>query len=233
MAITRQSTELERGVERQIVLQVGPLAGVDVRPSRLFVWYGSERTETERIVSSTGRRACCAGRGRGGTCSCPASRCRTSATRRSPSPWPRAPGTVACATPWWARRLNRRPDPGRPRAGSSPSASLPATPIAESSCAPRGTPRRRARVACADSACDRRRAPCLGYHHGSSGEGPGRRWGAIWSISRLGAEVAALAAPEQVEPYWVYERRAGATVCSCPAPSRSRSSPSSRPASWC
>ena len=51
MALTRQSTELERGVERQIVLQVGPLVGIDVRPSRLFVWYGSQRAGTERIVS--------------------------------------------------------------------------------------------------------------------------------------------------------------------------------------
>jgi hypothetical protein len=50
MALTRQSTELERGVERQIVLQVGPLVGIDVRPSRLFVWYGA-RSDTERIVS--------------------------------------------------------------------------------------------------------------------------------------------------------------------------------------
>jgi len=51
MAIVRQSTELEQGVERQIVLQVGPLAGVDVRPSRLFLWYGEERSGAERIVS--------------------------------------------------------------------------------------------------------------------------------------------------------------------------------------
>ena len=51
MALTRQSTELERGVERQIVLQVGPLVGIDVRPSRLFVWVGGERTDSERIVS--------------------------------------------------------------------------------------------------------------------------------------------------------------------------------------
>jgi hypothetical protein len=50
MALTRQSTELERGVERQIVVQVGPLVGIDVRPSRVFMWYG-ERTDTERIVS--------------------------------------------------------------------------------------------------------------------------------------------------------------------------------------
>jgi hypothetical protein len=51
MAIMRQSTELERGVERQIVLQVGPLVGIDVRPSRLFVWYGGARGTKERIVS--------------------------------------------------------------------------------------------------------------------------------------------------------------------------------------
>ena len=51
MAITRQSQELERGVERQIVLQVGPLVGIDVRPSRMFVWYGSQRAGMERIVS--------------------------------------------------------------------------------------------------------------------------------------------------------------------------------------
>ena len=51
MALTRQSTELERGVERQLVLQVGPLVGIDVRPSRLSVWYGGERADTERIVS--------------------------------------------------------------------------------------------------------------------------------------------------------------------------------------
>jgi hypothetical protein len=51
MAITRQSRELERGVERQIVLQVGPLVGIDVRPSRMFVWYGSQRAGMERIVS--------------------------------------------------------------------------------------------------------------------------------------------------------------------------------------
>jgi len=51
MALTRQSTELERGVERQIILQVGPLVGIDVRPSRLFVWYGNARGAQERIVS--------------------------------------------------------------------------------------------------------------------------------------------------------------------------------------
>ncbi len=51
MALTRQSTELERGVERQVVLQIGPLVGIDVRPSRMFVWYGSERGDMERIVS--------------------------------------------------------------------------------------------------------------------------------------------------------------------------------------
>ena len=51
MAIVRQSNELEQGVERQIVLQFGPLVGVDLRPSRLFMWAGTERAGTQRIVS--------------------------------------------------------------------------------------------------------------------------------------------------------------------------------------
>ena len=51
MARIEQSQALERGVERQVVLQVGPLLGLDLRPSRLFFWYGADRTEGERIVS--------------------------------------------------------------------------------------------------------------------------------------------------------------------------------------
>lgn len=46
-----QSAAIERGVERQVVLQLGPLLGLDVRPSRLFFWYGPDRTAGERIVS--------------------------------------------------------------------------------------------------------------------------------------------------------------------------------------
>jgi hypothetical protein len=51
MARIEQSQALERGVERQVVLQVGPLLGLDLRPSRLFFWYGAERGRGERIVS--------------------------------------------------------------------------------------------------------------------------------------------------------------------------------------
>jgi hypothetical protein len=47
----QQSQALERGVERQVVLQVGPFAGLDLRPSRLFFWYGADRGAGERIVS--------------------------------------------------------------------------------------------------------------------------------------------------------------------------------------
>ncbi len=32
-------------------MQLGPLGGFDVRPTRLFVWAGSERATRERIVS--------------------------------------------------------------------------------------------------------------------------------------------------------------------------------------
>jgi hypothetical protein len=51
MARIEQSQALERGVERQVVLQVGPLVGIDLRPSRLFFWYGPDRSAGERIVS--------------------------------------------------------------------------------------------------------------------------------------------------------------------------------------
>jgi hypothetical protein len=40
-----------RGVERSLEIQVGPLGGLELRPTRLFVWAGAERAGTERIVS--------------------------------------------------------------------------------------------------------------------------------------------------------------------------------------
>ena len=40
-----------RGVERSLEVQLGPLGGVDVRPTRLFVWGGAERAGRERVVS--------------------------------------------------------------------------------------------------------------------------------------------------------------------------------------
>jgi len=47
----RQTTELVRGGERRLEVQVGPIAGVDVRPSRVFFWYGDVRDGSERIIS--------------------------------------------------------------------------------------------------------------------------------------------------------------------------------------
>lgn len=40
-----------RGVERSLEIQVGRLGGIEVRPTRLFVWGGEERRGRERIVS--------------------------------------------------------------------------------------------------------------------------------------------------------------------------------------
>jgi len=40
--------------ERRVALQVGDLFGVDVRPSRTFVWLGRRRTGQEAIVSLGG-----------------------------------------------------------------------------------------------------------------------------------------------------------------------------------
>ena len=51
MMAERQTTELVRGGERRLEVQVGPLAGVDVRPSRVFFWHGDERGGRERIIS--------------------------------------------------------------------------------------------------------------------------------------------------------------------------------------
>lgn len=39
-----------RGVERSLELQLGPLGGFDLRPTRLFVWGGADREGRERIV---------------------------------------------------------------------------------------------------------------------------------------------------------------------------------------
>jgi len=39
-----------RGVERSLELQLGPLGGFDLRPTRVFVWGGAERDGRERIL---------------------------------------------------------------------------------------------------------------------------------------------------------------------------------------
>ncbi len=40
-----------RGVERSVEVQLGPLGGFDLRPTRLFLWGGGEREGRERVVS--------------------------------------------------------------------------------------------------------------------------------------------------------------------------------------
>jgi hypothetical protein len=39
------------GSERAFEVKVGALGGFEVRPTRLFVWKGAERRESERLVS--------------------------------------------------------------------------------------------------------------------------------------------------------------------------------------
>ena len=48
---TTKSALVEQGRERQLSIQAGPLFGVDLRPSRLFIWLGDERRGQERVVS--------------------------------------------------------------------------------------------------------------------------------------------------------------------------------------
>jgi hypothetical protein len=45
------SRQVEPGAERQVVLQVSNLFGFDLRPSRIFFWYGGDREASQRIVS--------------------------------------------------------------------------------------------------------------------------------------------------------------------------------------
>ena len=40
-----------RGVERSVEVQLGPLGGFELRPTRIFLWAGDERAGRERIVS--------------------------------------------------------------------------------------------------------------------------------------------------------------------------------------
>ena len=40
----------KRGVERSLEVQLGPLGGFELRPTRVFLWSGGERAE-QRIVS--------------------------------------------------------------------------------------------------------------------------------------------------------------------------------------
>jgi hypothetical protein len=40
-----------RGRERQLEIQLGALAGFELRPTRIFVWTGEERAGRERVIS--------------------------------------------------------------------------------------------------------------------------------------------------------------------------------------
>jgi hypothetical protein len=39
-----------RGVERSVEIQLGSLGGVELRPTRCFVWSGAEREGRERVL---------------------------------------------------------------------------------------------------------------------------------------------------------------------------------------
>ena len=47
----RQSTARVRGRERELEVQLGGLGGFELRPTRLFLWTGTERSGRERLVS--------------------------------------------------------------------------------------------------------------------------------------------------------------------------------------
>jgi len=40
-----------RGVERSVEIQLGSLGGLELRPTRCFLWAGQERDGRERVVS--------------------------------------------------------------------------------------------------------------------------------------------------------------------------------------
>ena len=45
------SPERVRGLERSLEVQLGPLGGFELRPTRFFLWAGEEREGHERVVS--------------------------------------------------------------------------------------------------------------------------------------------------------------------------------------
>lgn len=47
---TGKPPERVRGVERSVQVQVGSLGGFDLRPTRFFLWGGTEREGNERIL---------------------------------------------------------------------------------------------------------------------------------------------------------------------------------------
>ena len=50
-AVTEERAPVRRrGVERSLEIQLGPLGGIDLRPTRVFVWVGGEREGRQRIL---------------------------------------------------------------------------------------------------------------------------------------------------------------------------------------
>jgi hypothetical protein len=47
----RETGARVRGRERELEVQLGPLGGFELRPTRLFVWTGNERAGRERVLS--------------------------------------------------------------------------------------------------------------------------------------------------------------------------------------
>jgi hypothetical protein len=50
-SIERRQGARVRGREREFEVQLGALGGFELRPTRLFVWAGGERSGRERILS--------------------------------------------------------------------------------------------------------------------------------------------------------------------------------------
>jgi hypothetical protein len=47
----REIASRVRGRERELEVQVGALGGFELRPTRLFVWFGEEREGRQRVLS--------------------------------------------------------------------------------------------------------------------------------------------------------------------------------------
>ena len=49
--VERTNGDRIRGRERELEIQVGGVGGLELRPTRIFVWTGGERSGRERIIS--------------------------------------------------------------------------------------------------------------------------------------------------------------------------------------
>jgi hypothetical protein len=49
--LERIEGERIRGRERELEIQLGPVGGLELRPTRIFVWSGDDRKGRERVIS--------------------------------------------------------------------------------------------------------------------------------------------------------------------------------------